>query len=72
VIYPFPIRAIAKSSDINSSHGAMFNALLRIVIPLTAFPLSVYAQPRFLSTSELFPMSLFDFSKYFIDSRILS
>jgi len=71
-ISQIPIKAIAKSSVINSSSGEITKALLRIVIHLSVFQAIVYAHHRFLKTSELFHIIEFDFSKYFIDSSILS
>ncbi|MDR1945247.1 MAG: hypothetical protein LBQ59_04205 [Candidatus Peribacteria bacterium] len=66
------IRAIAKSSVISSSFGAIIRALFKIEIHLSASQSMVYAQPKFLKTSELFHIIEFDFSKNSIDSNILS
>jgi len=66
------IKAIAKSSVINSSFGAITKALFSIAIHLSVSQSIVYAQPRFLNTSELFHIKLFDFSRNSIDSFVLS
>jgi hypothetical protein len=66
------IKAIAKSSVINSSFGDNARALFRIIIHLSEFHIIVYAHHKFLKTSELFESILFDSSRYFIASVILS
>jgi len=66
------IKAIAKSSVINSSFGAIIRALFKIDIHLSVSQSIVYAHHRFLKTSELFHIKLLDFSKNSIDSLILS
>ncbi|MDR0772067.1 MAG: hypothetical protein LBF15_03310 [Candidatus Peribacteria bacterium] len=71
-IFHIPTKAIAKSSAISSSSGAIAKALFRIEIHLSVCQIIVYAQPRFLRTSTLFQMIEFDFSKYSIASTILS
>jgi hypothetical protein len=71
-IFHIQIRAIAKSSVISSSFGAITKALFKIEIHLSVSQTIVYAQPRFLNTSELFHIIEFDFSKKPIASTILS
>jgi hypothetical protein len=57
---------------INSSFGAITRALFKIDIHLSVSQSIVYAHHRFLKTSELFHIKLFDFSKNSIESFILS
>jgi hypothetical protein len=72
LIFHDQISAIAKSSVIRSSLGLRFNALFNIDIPLFISQVIVYAHPRFLKTSGLFQVNLFEISKYLIASTILS
>lgn len=62
-IFPCVRRATPKSSIISISSGAIVRALSRRITHFFTSPVMVYAHPRFLRTSGLFGLLLFDSSR---------